>query len=324
MRSLLLTAVLGIFAVTLGVNAAQAKSGEPASKSRPRTYVVKKGEPLYLVAEKFGCSVSELREVNKIARSVKPGTELNIPGCGMRISKSNSAKGDEQVSNKAGKSGKKPGKKKARRIDAIDRSASRSQSVGAPWRGKLVTAEKLRAGSGYTIRRDSRTFGTHETVRFVHAALADFHDAFPSAHVVAVGDISAKGGGRISQHASHQSGRDIDLGFLFNRLPSGYPDSFVEGDADNLDLASTWGIVKLFLSTAGKDGGVQTIFLATSIQKLLYDFALENGEDQAQLDGWFQYSPDDATSDGIIRHEPNHADHFHIRFSCAKSDRRCR
>ena len=40
------------------------------------------------------------------------------------------------------------------------------------------------------------------------------------------------------------------------------------------------------------------------------------------LDQIFQY-PNGAGSDGIVRHAPNHDNHFHIRYRCAKADTAC-
>ena len=35
---------------------------------------------------------------------------------------------------------------------------------------------------------------------------------FPTVHTLAIGDLSVKQGGAITQHRSHQSGRDVDIG----------------------------------------------------------------------------------------------------------------
>jgi LysM repeat protein len=323
--SLLLAVVCLSFAATAVENTAAAKGSE---RARPSRYVVRKGEPLYQVAEKFGCSIDELKEVNSISkRGVKAGTSLKIPGCGVATSRKlrtseKRIERDQQRSEQRRERSTSKKRNQRGRIDAVELKNGRSQSVGVPWRGKLYTASKLSEGSGYVIRRPARSFGTHKTVGFVRAILADFHDNFPTAHVVAVGDISAKRGGRISEHRSHQSGRDIDIGLLYKHLPDNYPDSFVDGNANNLDLESTWGLLKSFALTASKDGGAQAIYLDYEVAGLLYQWAKDNGEDEDQLGRWFQY-PHGRDADGLIRHQANHADHMHVRFKCSNRDRRC-
>ena len=120
-------------------------------------------------------------------------------------------------------------------------------------------------------------------------------------------EVSAETGGRISEHSSHQSGRDIDIGLIFLEKPDAYPHSFVVGNADNLDLEATFVMVEEFAKTAQETGGVQMIFLDFDVQGLLYTWALENGESEEYLARLFQFPHGRGSSDGIVRHEPNHA-----------------
>jgi hypothetical protein len=198
------------------------------------------------------------------------------------------------------------------------------QSVGAPWLGRLRDAAQLEAGDGWHLRRPYRAYGTTSTVDFVHRVLADIADRFPDIHDIAVGDISAETGGRISEHSSHQSGRDIDVGLIFVDKPDAYPSSFVVGTADNLDLEATFVLVEEFAKTSQESGGVQMIFLDFNLQGLLYSWALENGETEEYLARLFQFPHGRGSSEGIVRHEPNHADHIHVRFRCPTGDSACR
>jgi murein endopeptidase len=198
------------------------------------------------------------------------------------------------------------------------------QSVGACWQGRLREPTHLEASDGWFIRRPYRAFGTSTTITFVERVLADIVDRFPDIHTIAIGDISAEAGGRISEHSSHQSGRDIDIGLIFTQKPDAYPNSFVVGTADNLDLEATFVLVEEFAKTAQETGGVQMIFLDFNVQGLLYNWALENGETEDYLARLFQYPHGRGASDGIIRHEPNHADHIHVRFRCPATDSACR
>lgn len=198
------------------------------------------------------------------------------------------------------------------------------QSIGAPWQGRLRNPDRLAESDAWVIRRPWRSFGTKMTVETVEHVLADIADRFPDIHAIAVGDISAEHGGRISDHSSHQAGRDIDIGLIYTHKPDAYPASFVRGTADNLDLEATFVLVQEFANTAQKPGGVQMIFLDFDVQRLLYDWALENGEPEESLDRLFQYPHGRGSSAGIVRHEPNHADHIHVRFRCQPGDGSCR
>jgi hypothetical protein len=198
------------------------------------------------------------------------------------------------------------------------------QSIGAPWSGRLRDAAKLAESDAWVIRRPYRSYGTRATVDFVQRVLSDIADRFPDIHKIAVGDISAETGGQISEHSSHQSGRDIDIGLIFNEKPDGYPNSFVVGTEDNLDLEATFVMVEEFAKTAKESGGVQMIFLDFRVQGLLYNWALENGESEEYLGRLFQFPHGRGSSDGIVRHEPNHSDHIHVRFRCPAGDSACR
>ena len=198
------------------------------------------------------------------------------------------------------------------------------QSVGAPWSGRLRDSAELPRGDGYFIRRPWRAYGTSTTVQIVHRVIADIVDRFPDIHEIAIGDLSAPTGGRISDHNSHQSGRDIDIGLIYKQRPPGYPQSFVVGTEQNLDLEVTFVLVEDFAATAQETGGVQVIFLDYDIQRLLYNWGRENGESEEYLAKLFQYPHGRGQAMGIVRHEPHHADHLHIRFRCAPADSACR
>ena len=64
---------------------------------------------------------------------------------------------------------------------------------------------------------------------------------------VVVGALSAERGGRLRGHRSHQSGRDIDIGFFAsdNRaLPH-----FRRMHARNLDVVKSWSLIGALLSS---------------------------------------------------------------------------
>jgi len=197
------------------------------------------------------------------------------------------------------------------------------QSRGLPHSGKLFHAIQLPASRAYVRRRLYNAWGTSQLIYNVKKVTEIVHSKYPRIHRVAIGDISAKDGGYLAPHRSHQSGRDIDIGFYFKKQPQGYPESFVLGTAKNLDLAANWLMLKSFCDTSRDRGGVEKIFMVTSLQKVFYDYAKSKKVSQRVLDKMFQYPRAPGTDHGCIRHEHGHDDHIHVRFKCGREDSHC-
>ena len=106
-------------------------------------------------------------------------------------------------------------------------------------------------------------------------------ERFPGSPPIAIGHLSAKFGGYLSPHLSHQSGRDADVGYY--HMPA-TPRAFVRATAQNLDLPRTWALIRAALD----ETDIDMIFVDSSIQRLLADYASSNGVDPAYLDEVFQ------------------------------------
>lgn len=196
--------------------------------------------------------------------------------------------------------------------------------ANAPWQGKLVDPAQFPDGDGYHIRRPWRSYGTRSTVDIVHDVVTAEIAEFPDHHVLAIGDFSAEHGGRITEHASHQSGRDVDIGLYYTEKPDSYPETFVSATDDNLDCEATYGLVDKFVRTQDEAGGAQIIFLDYRVQGMLYDWAKDNGVSEGHLDRMFQYPHGKSSGAGFVRHWPNHDNHIHVRFKCGAGDAGCR
>ena len=201
---------------------------------------------------------------------------------------------------------------------------SRAQSVGAPWSGSLKQSSKFKEHERWHLRRPHRTFATRTTIEHTRRAILDTFEDFPKAHRLAIGDFSAPRGGWISEHSSHQSGRDVDLGLFFKKKPRGYPASFIDADEDTLHTAAMWSLIANLDSTRKRDGGVHMMFLDFELQGVIYNWAKENDVSEERLNRIFQYPHGRGASAGLIRHEPNHKNHLHVRFKCAAADTSCR
>jgi len=207
--------------------------------------------------------------------------------------------------------------------DRTQRLRRTGQSIGAPWSGSLRNASRLKLGDGAHIRRPYRAYGTRTTVQFTRDAIRDTLHMFPETHDLAIGDISAEHGGMISDHHSHQSGRDIDVGLFYKKRPPGYPDNLASANENNLDCARTWALISNFARTASRDGGVQIIYLDFDVQGILYRWAKKKGISDKRLERVFQFPHGRGAGGGIVRHYRNHDNHIHVRFRCSDSDKQC-
>ncbi len=199
------------------------------------------------------------------------------------------------------------------------------QSFGRPQDGYLVSGTRMPANaSAYFLRRPERAFGTRASVDQVVSAIRAVRRKFPRVHPLAIGDFSARHGGPLSMHGSHQSGRDADIGFYFRKKPRSYPRSFAVATAENIDFPATWALISALLRGAGKPGGVERIYLTYQTQALFYRLARKHKVPRARLDEWFQYPHGRRAARGLIRHWPGHTEHIHVRFRCAADDPECR
>ena len=189
-----------------------------------------------------------------------------------------------------------------------DLTSKRCLSIGAPNRGRLVNGIPLEPFPGLLVRPSvHHVYGTPETIAALHYAVARVHKLFPGAHDLVVGDLSRKGGGRLPPHVSHQSGRDVDIGYYHRNIDA--PRSFVNANAANLDLERTWAFVEALLD----DHKVEYIFMDYAVQRLLYNYVKYRlGAPESYLEMVFAYPRRSHTA--FIRHEVKHRDHMHIRF----------
>ena len=192
-----------------------------------------------------------------------------------------------------------------------------SRSVGRPNGGRLKGGEVLpKSGPGW-IQKGRNAEGTNESIALLLASIEDVQARYPGTVPVYVGDLSRAGGGSIPPHKSHQSGRDIDVGYYARGNKA--LRSFRKMTEDTLDAGKTWHLVERLLLT----GQVQYIFMSYRIQEVLYMTALDSGWREQDLLGIFQYPRGHKTKRGVIRHARGHQDHFHLRFRCPAGDSDC-
>jgi penicillin-insensitive murein endopeptidase len=185
-----------------------------------------------------------------------------------------------------------------------DPSALGSMSLGLPNRGMLFNAVEFPESPLWKRADPPHSWGTRESVEFVEYGIKKVNELFPDTPPLFVGDFSARSGGRLRPHKSHQSGRDVDIGYYYLDQAVWYR----RADSRNLDRARTWTLLKALITHAP----VEYVFMDSRIQPLLKEYALAQGEDPEWLARVFGGTS--KLGNPIVRHRSGHATHFHVRF----------
>ncbi|MBL4685148.1 MAG: penicillin-insensitive murein endopeptidase, partial [Nannocystaceae bacterium] len=196
-----------------------------------------------------------------------------------------------------------------------------SQSVGIASGGTLEGGVPMLDGPGRVLKMIPwKGWATAETVATLDRVLRRWAADESHDQPVLVGNMSARGGGKLPPHSTHQSGRDVDLGYL-QKLPKGEELNWREMTTRNLDARATWQLLKLLRAT----GKLEVVFIDSKIQKLLYEWArTEGGMSKATLRHWMEYPRTPPVRNAIIQHVAGHVDHLHARFRCQPHEKRCK
>jgi LysM repeat protein/murein endopeptidase len=339
-------------AAVLVASAADASANTHKHRRSRRTHVVKRGQTLSKIAHIYDCKLASIKRANRksLGRYIRPGQRLAIPhSCDRSPAQVPESKGGRyEVTPLVYKvrRGDNLGKI-ARRFDVSIRHIKRNnrirkylrigqklriipgtggkgrpvpgQSIGWAHSGHLANAKQLPPSRYYYRRRPHFAWGATHTIHHIRRMVKYVRGKYRHLHKLAIGDISRKTGGHLTTHKSHQTGRDIDIGFYFKKTPSQYPESFAVGRSSNLHIPATFAMIRYLASTTRASGGVERIFLDTSVQKILYDYGRKHGVSKRTLDRIFQYP----NGGGLVRAEPGHDNHLHVRFKCPRHDKKC-
>lgn len=200
-------------------------------------------------------------------------------------------------------------------------------SVGVPNSGVQTDAVELPArGEGFVRYRPKgrHHWGRPHLVRALERIAAEVDRELPGS-VLVVGDLAARAGGKIPGHASHRTGRDVDLLF-YTLTPAGAPipsPGFVRFEGDGLavvpesgdyvrfDVPRNWLLVKKLVTDP--EIGVQFLFVSRPLEALLMAYARARGEPlelqyRAQT---VMLQPGDSLP---------HDDHWHVRIACSADE----
>jgi murein endopeptidase len=193
------------------------------------------------------------------------------------------------------------------------------QSIGSPNRGKLRNGMPLPEGESWRLRPvRRRAYGTHTVVTALVDAFESYGQAFPDGPKIRVGELAKRTGGRVSPHASHRSGRDVDIGYIFRGDDNG-KDRWRNMTERNFDAEKNWHLIREIIAS----GHVQTIYVSKKLQKLLHREARKTLS-EPELAALFEYPRTEQSPHATIQHWRGHHDHMHVRFACEPGNRRCR
>ena len=199
-----------------------------------------------------------------------------------------------------------------------------SQSLGTPSRGELVRGKRLAIKGRYhtviaVTQQRGFVYGTAEMVALIKR-VGRVVGRKHSGAKLQVGNISRRGGGKIPQSVTHNSGRDVDLLF-YARDDEGevapttgfirYDKRGHSGDF-RFDVPRNWTLVKALLRD--RKAQVQSILVAHWLEKKLIAQARKKKEP-----GWLIKRAQ------VVLRQPRrsspHDDHFHVRIYCARHER---
>jgi penicillin-insensitive murein endopeptidase len=179
-----------------------------------------------------------------------------------------------------------------------------SISIGQSNRGSLYNGVRFPDGPLWQVMEPKYAYGTEETVQAIGHAITEVNRLFPNSPRLSIGHLSREHGGWLRPHRSHQSGRDVDLGFYYH----GGQRWYVPANETNLDVARTWALISALLKTTEVD----YLFVDKSLHALLRAEAERIGESAGLVREVFD---GDARERPLLRHARGHATHLHVRFA---------
>ena len=180
--------------------------------------------------------------------------------------------------------------------------------------GFLLNAPQLEQSPLWIARRYT-SYATPELLTGVRAGVYALREAHPDSPRLVLGDLSARFGGHLPPHLSHQSGRDADIGYFMRGALGKRLTGLALVSARTIDVPRTWA----FLHGMLKTGLLESAFIDYRLQRVLYKHAQASGVPAERLKEWFSFP---LWKGGVISHLKGHADHMHVRFKAPSSEAR--
>lgn len=190
-----------------------------------------------------------------------------------------------------------------------------ARSLGRPTAGALEYGVHLGTGPGYRLRFPRNAYGLEGVNKTLKLCAKRVKDQLPGSHDILVGDISRPGGGHFPPHASHQSGRDVDVGYYLASQQQNATMHRVR--ADEVDYQRTWALLKCYLTT----DKVVRVYIDRKIQVAMVAWLREKRAiDERHIPRLFDIEGGD---EALVQHAPKHDTHLHVRFACDPGQDEC-
>ena len=208
----------------------------------------------------------------------------------------------------------------------------KNQAIGFPDSGSLRNATslvetqklfKLNAYFSVVSQDRERFYGTYE-INQVIIKMGEFINKKYSQFKLFVGNVSAKKGGKLSPHLSHQNGTDADIAYPTKTIEELSPNGFAtvvkkssrEMNKNAYSAEKTYELFKFAFKQT--EYPVDRIFADRLIIQDLCNYAQQKneftGDDKIVVQKLFQN----------IEHVDGHGDHFHVRLKCSENQPACR
>lgn len=213
------------------------------------------------------------------------------------------------------------------RVPSLPPALRRSRSIGFPWRGslargvRLVPSANLRYVPEYAPT--GHFYGTWQLVQLLERAAQRVAVKKPGARL-SVGELSGPQGGNLPGHASHESGRDVDVGFYMLDARGRPYDAFAFANFDDrgrgqkpnegltFDVERNWELVSRLVTDG--DARVQYVFVSQGLRWLLLQEAKRQNAPEVVLERAARVMVPP-------RERHPHGNHFHVRVYCGPHER---
>jgi len=187
--------------------------------------------------------------------------------------------------------------------------------IGPPQSGRLINGVQLPKHGAYQLKLPPSAFGTTHAVAHVVLAMDEFVKRSGYSRKLMIGSMSAKHGGPLSGHVSHQTGRDLDIRLpLLASVPEWSPVV-----PSRVDWQALWHLLEAFAAT----GQVVVVFLDYDMQEHLYKAATAMGVAEVDRKRVLQWPRGNKAHLGFVRHSPGHLAHIHVRMACGPYETEC-
>lgn len=177
--------------------------------------------------------------------------------------------------------------------------------------------KNTKAGFHIIYPKRQNYYGTNDMLS-VLANMGRYSQQKMKGYVLSVGDVSAKNGGPLGRHSSHQMGLDADISYYFDskEKKNGLKEAVASSKPVSSFMADEqWDMFKMLVS----QGNVDRIFIHPVLKKELCGVASRKGDLKPS-------ATDGAVFETlrVMRPEVHHDDHFHLRLKCSTAQPRCR